>query len=1026
MKKTKLFQFSFLLLSFLLFSIEGISQRKISGVVEDAKTNLPLEGATVNLNGGKNNTVTNKDGKFELSVPSGKPLLNISFVGYSDQTVSVQPDNQNIIVRMIPSAAGQLGEVIVVGYGTQKKSQVIGSISQLDGDKINNRATAQVSNALTGQLPGVTVIQRSGQPGASAGNIQIRGVGSFGASTAAFILVDGIPASDFNQIAPNDIASISVLKDASSAAIYGARASNGVILVTTKSGGKDNKLKLSYNGYVGTQKVTTLPQSVNSWEYAQAVNEAAPGSYTQVQIDKFKDGSDPDNYPNSDFYSQFFKPTAVQTGHNLSMSNGNKSNQYVLSFGYINQGGIVKKNLYNRYNLRFNLNTDLSSKFKFTTRIASSYVIDKEPAPEASNDFTDMLTLISQVVRYAPIYPITLSNGDWGGGLTGKGTPVSMLNSESFYKHKGIDLNGNLRLDYTPIKDLKLSLIGGGYITYDNSKTFLATQQIGTQLLGPANLSVIASNSNYSTFQALGDYNKKINKNEISILGGYSFESFHQDILNASRQNFPSNSLTTLNLGSANGQTNNGTSTEWALQSLFGRINYNYANKYLLEGVIRYDGSSRFPSTQKYATFPAIAVGWRISQESFMKNKIKWLNELKIKASVGTLGNQNIGSNYPWQTLLSTGTAYNYSFGGSVNTGIANTVIADSALHWESTKTKDVGIEFGLFNNLLTGGITYFNKNTYDILVSPSGSVSGVLGFGIGVQNSGKLQNQGWEFTLEHHQKFGKFGYNVGANFSIIQNKVIDVGVGNVVQPNGLVGNAGTPLFIGYPINIYYGYQADGLFTDANDAANWPDQSAVGSTKKPGDIRYKDISGPNGKPDGKVDPTYDRVVLGSQIPKYTMGLNLGVNYKGFDFSILLQGVTGVTGYLSSYAGFALYNSGTIQRWQYDERWTIANPDRNAKYPRIEVISNSGTGNTATSSFWARDASYLRIKNIQLGYSIPSSIINRLKVQSVRFTLAGENITTFSHYPKGWDPEINTGGSYYPILRNFTVGISVIF
>jgi TonB-dependent SusC/RagA subfamily outer membrane receptor len=283
-------------------------------------------------------------------VPSGKPLLNISFVGYSDQTVSVQPDNQNIIVRMIPSAAGQLGEVIVVGYGTQKKSQVIGSISQLDGDKINNRATAQVSNALTGQLPGVTVIQRSGQPGASAGNIQIRGVGSFGASTAAFILVDGIPASDFNQIAPNDIASISVLKDASSAAIYGARASNGVILVTTKSGGKDNKLKLSYNGYVGTQKVTTLPQSVNSWEYAQAVNEAAPGSYTQVQIDKFKDGSDPDNYPNSDFYSQFFKPTAVQTGHNLSMSNGNKSNQYVLSFGYINQGGIVKKNLYNRYN----------------------------------------------------------------------------------------------------------------------------------------------------------------------------------------------------------------------------------------------------------------------------------------------------------------------------------------------------------------------------------------------------------------------------------------------------------------------------------------------------------------------------------------------------------------------------------------------------------------------------------------------------------------------------------------------------
>ncbi len=995
---------------------------EIKGTVTDEK-GTPLQGVSIVLQRTRKGTVTNADGVFSINADKGD-VLELSMVGYKLVTVTVQ-DN-NILNISLQLEASNLGDVVVVGYGTQRKAQLIGSVAQLGGEKINNRTIPQISNALTGQMPGVTVIQRSGQPGASAGNIQIRGVGSFGSSTGAFILIDGIPASDFNQIDPNDIASISVLKDASSAAIYGARASNGVILVTTKSGSKTGKLKVCYNGYVGTQKVTALPQSVNSWEYAMGVNEAVPGTYTQAQIDKFKDGSDPDNYPNSDFYSEFFKSTALQTGHNISLANGNKNNQYVLSFGYISQDGIVIKNNYQRYNIRLNLVSDISSRLKLTTRIAGSYIMDKEPAPNATQDFNDMNTMIGQVVRYIPAYPIHLSNGEWGGGYTGKGTPVSMLNSQSFYRHKGIDLNGNLRLDYTPINDLKLSLIGGGYINYDNSRTFLATQRVAGVLWGPSSLAENTANSNYKTFQATADYTKRFGKHEISLLAGYSFEEFYSESLSAGRQDFPSNDLTTINMGSANGQTNNGSGTEWALQSLFGRFKYSYANRYLLEAVLRYDGSSRFPTTQKYGTFPALAIGWRISEESFLKNRFSWLNDLKLKASIGTLGNQNIGSNYPWQTLLSTGQGYNYSFGNSVNTGIARTTITDPTLHWESTTTKDLGLEFGLFRNQLSGSVTYFNKNTYDILVSPSGSVSNVLGFGVGVKNSGKLQNSGWEFTLEHKNKIGKLSYTVGANFTIINNKVIDVGVGNVMQPNGLVGNAGTPLFIGYPMNIYYGYLTDGLFTDANDAAAWPDQSALGSQKKPGDIRYLDISGPAGKPDGKIDPTYDRVVLGGTIPKYTMGLNLGMQYKGFDLNVLLQAVTGVQGYLSGYAGWGFYNHATIQRWQYDERWTTANPDRYAKYPRLEIVPNAGTGNTVNSSFWTLDGSYLRIKNIQLGYTVPASLIKKLGIESLRVTLAGENLATFSKYRKGWDPEINTGGGYYPILRNFTLGVNVIF
>lgn len=1013
-------------------------QQAVRGKVTD-KNGDPLQGVSILAKGSNNGTTTNANGEFVITVQDLATILVIKYLGYTTREIGASTDTLQITLA---EDLANLDEVVIVGYGTQKKSELIGSVAQLDAKQVNNRATPQLSQALTGQMPGVSVIQRSGQPGSSGGNIQIRGVGSFGAGTGALILVDGIPTNSFNDIDPNDVASISVLKDASSAAIYGARAATGVILVTTKTGANLDKLKINYHGYVGLQKTTTLPEFVNSWEYATALNETTSGGggYTEEEIQQFKDGSDPDNYPNTDYIGTFFEPNSLQTAHNISISNNTEKAQYVLSTGYLNQDGILKKNNFQRYNIRLNLVSKITDKLKLTTRLSGIQTSDDQPAAPATLDFENMNTLISQVIRYSSIYPIKLSNGDWGLGNNQKGNPISFLESESFYKSRKTDLGANARLDWNVIDGLTLSAIGGYTQQASRNKLFRATQRLNEDIfLSPSSLNQSNPYENYKTFQALAEYTKSIQQHNIKFLAGYSFEKGYTEGFTAYRQGFPSNDLTELNVGSPEGQQNTGTAAEWALESLFGRLQYNFANKYLLEGVLRYDGSSRFPDDQKYALFPSIAVGWRIGQEDFFKEKWTWLTDLKIKGSYGVLGNQSTlitnsqdQNYYPYQNILNINK--NYPFGDAISPGVARNIIVDPTLRWESTRTADIGLEASFLQDQLGFSATYYDRYTYDILVSPSASVSQVLGFDVGVQNSGKLKNKGWEFTLQHQKQHGDWGYNASLNVTIVKNEVLDLGVGNVTQPNGLVGN-GSTLFNGYPMQLFYGYRTDGLFVDEQDVNSWVDMSAINPNPQPGDVRYRDISGPEGVPDGKVDATYDRTILGSEIPKYNYGLNLGFNYKGFDLSALLQGVSGVNGYLSGFSGYALYNTGNIQRWQYDGRWTPSNPDRNAEYPRMEQVPNTGTPNNAvTSDFWMLNAKYLRLKNVQIGYSLPSAWVKRWNMDGLRVYLNAENLVTWSSFRKGWDPETktesssgtNTGGGYYPILRNFTLGVNVSF
>lgn len=997
-------------------------QTGLRGTVSSAD-GQPVLGATVSLVGSSRSTATDGAGSFSFDNVPASGQLSVQSLGYQSVTVSYQDYLVPEIVLM--SMVEAMDEVVVVGYGVQKKSEMIGSVSEVKGDAIAKRSVPQLSQALTGQMPGVTVIQRSGQPGASGGNIQIRGVGSFGAGTGALILVDGIPTNSFNDIDPNDVASISVLKDASSAAIYGARAANGVILVTTKTGATKDKLSIGYSGYAGIQKPTAYPEFVNSWEYATAMNETTGGGggYSEEEIQKFKDGSDPDNYPNSDFIGGFFKGSAMQTGHNFNLSNNTERMQYSFSLGYLNQKGIVKKNSYDRYNARLNIVSNIRENLKLTTRLSAIQTSDSQPAPPATLDFNDMIGMISNVVRFPSIYPIRLSNGDWGTGNNQKGTPVSFLESDSFFKDRYSNMGGNIRLDWAVIPELTLSAIGG--YTQESSRTrrFLASQRLNDRItLGPATLNQTNPYKDYKTLQALAEYNKRFNKHDVKVLVGYSYEEGYDETLTAFRQNFPTNDLTELNVGSPDGQKNSGTASEWGLESLFARLQYNFDRRYLLEGVVRYDGSSRFPTDKKYAVFPSVAAGWLLTEEGFLKGKFEWLNELKLKGSFGVLGNQNIG-NYPYQSILNSG--YNYPFGGTIAPGVAQKAIVDPNLKWESTRTADVGLEGSFLNRALTFSATYYDRYTYDILVSPGGSVSDVLGFDVGLQNSGKLKNRGWEFTLGYNKRVNDWSYGATFNYATVSNEVIDLGVGNVTQPNGLVGN-GSSLFIGYPMQLYYGYKTDGLFVDDADVAAWANMNAVNPNAKPGDIRYVDISGPDGVPDGKVDPVYDRTVLGSQIPKHTYGLNLNISYKNIDFSALLQGVSGVKGQLNGYAGMALHNLGNIQRWQYEGRWTTENPNRNALHPRMEQIPSSGTPNTLSSDFWLLNASYLRLKNIQVGYTLPKGLTNNWKIDGLRIHASAENLFTNDSYRQGWDPEINSGGGYYPIMRTFTFGVNLNF
>ena len=993
---------------------------KITGNVTD-NNGEPIIGASVVVNGTKNGTVTDIDGNFTLVSNSETPTLNISYVGFDTQNIKVRP-GQTVKVTLKENAQS-LEELVVVGYGSQKKVNVIGSIATVDSKSLEARSASDVSNMLTGQMSGVTITQTSGNPGQDGGTIRVRGVGSFGATPSPLVLVDGMPGS-LSDITPDEIENISVLKDASSAAIYGSRAANGVVLVTTKRG-KEGRTKVSYNGSVGFSKAAELPEMAHSYEYAKFYNIAAgTETYKPEDIQKYKDGSDPDNYADENYLDKLFGGHSFLTKHTLNVNGGNDRVQYMATVGYLHHDGLLENNYYNKYNARLNLNAKITKDLSMGIRLNGMASDRHEPSTPGSLDSGGYAGIMLAALRYPGLLPSYMSDGSNGVGLKGSGTPVAWAEKcASFYRQDFDKFGGNVDLTYKPIKGLTIKGIGGYKYSLQHVRHYrseFATADGRTN--GPSSLTDDMYRTVYKTFQATADYNTTIaKKHAIDVLVGYTWEDENQRSVGGYRQKFPSNDVPYLTAGGADGQTNFGGGYDWAIQSIFGRLTYNYDERYLFEATMRYDGSSRFPTDSKYGFFPSAALGWRVSEEKFWKDSsvAKWFTNLKIKASTGVLGNNNIG-NYPYQSVYTLGSNQNYVFGGVYTTGASITTYVDPNLKWEKTRTSDIGIETGFFQNRLTFNATYYYRKTTDVLYKPSASYSSIFGLNLSQVNTGAVENKGWEFEIGYRDKVGSFNYWVNGNFSIIKNKVLTLGMGNVTQANGMVGN-GSNLFIGYPMQMYYGYKTDGVFLTDEEVGEWHDQSAIAKGSKAGDIRYVDLDG-----DGKVTPK-DMTYLGSSIPKYNFGLSFGGDYKGFDFSVLLQGVAGVKGRLNEWAGFAFFQEGNIQKWQMEECWNMNPTNRYPKYPRLEIMSNAGSNNTLLSDFWILNASFVKVRNIQFGYKLPKNIISKAGISSMRAYISLDNPFSFDSYRKGWDPEnTNNRGSYYPVMSSYTFGLTLAF
>ena len=965
----------------------------------------PLIGVTVQVKGNGKATTTDGRGHFILSDINANAVLVFSYVGFETQEVKLG-GRSNVEIIMISSTQA-LEQVVVVGYGKTKKVNLTGAISSINSSEIEKLNVTQPSQLFAGLASGVTAIQGSGQPGKDNATLRIRGLGTFSsAGTSPLVLIDGV-SSDLDQINVNDIENISVLKDAASASIYGTRAANGVILIETKKG-KEGVTKVSYQGSLGFQSPSQIPKIVDSWIYAEMINEALQNAgsnqqYTEAEIQKFKTGEDPDNYPNKRHYDDLVKSgSGLQTEHYLSFSGGKANNAYLFSVGYLDQSSFVKESGHKRYNILFNSNSRLSDKFRLNTSFQGRVGKTTEPTTIRRPDGVN--GLLGDALKIPNTIAGKKSDGYYGQqtGFTIEG----WMDSESFIKDATNRMNVSAGFEWDIVKSLRLTGLAG--YNYDNIKykrfwPLLVVDQTYTE--GPSELTETRTENSLLTLQALLNYDKTIKKHEFHALGGFSQESNTNSWLQSSRDNFPSNTLYEMSAGAPSNQQNGGSGYEWALQSFFGRINYIYDGKYLFEANTRYDGSSRFPARNRWGVFPSVSAGWIISQESFFH--FNPVNHLKIRGSWGKLGNQNIG-NYPFQQILSLGLDAPFGIAEKMYSGAAATRVPSTDITWESTRVIDVGLDIGLLNNKINVSLDLYDKLTSDILYNVTAST--VLGMTPSVQNAGMVSNRGIDLTLQHRSHIGNVFYNISGNFSYVKNKVKKLA--SVLQ------DVNSGLFVGYPLQSIYGYVADGLFIDQQDVDKSPAQPRVAA---PGDIKLLDISGPDGVSDGKVNADYDRKIIGNRFPKYTYGLTFNPSYKGLDLFINLYGVAGLNKILGGFADNAFYQGSNPQEWMMD-RWTKDNPNPKASYPRFLVVGG-GEQQFYTSTFVMQNASFLRISNIQLGYSIPKKLLGRIQVSKLHVYINIKNPFIFDHFRVGWDPETGTG---YPPARYVGGGINVNF
>lgn len=991
----------------------------VTGNIKD-DSGEPLIGVTVMLMSNKSiGTISDYEGNFTLSnVPPGDKIF-ISYVGYKDQTIMVKTDG--LINVILKEDTQTLDEVVVVGYGTQKKINLTGAVESVDSETLENRPIKSATDALQGIVSGLTVTSGTGQPGEFS-SFKIRGNTSVN-SVGALVIIDGLPG-DINLVNPQDIESISVLKDAASAAIYGARAAEGVILVTTRSG-KSEKVRVEYSGNVSFNHPTRLPKSNTGLNHALLSNEAFKNAGLGVQfpVDAIAALKDPSIsaipkgndwiYTDNMDWIETMMDHSFQQAHNLTVSKAAKGLKYLFSAGWLDQNGMFAEygpDNYDRINLRSNISLDIvQDKLMLDSKITYLQT-NKLYHPQFSTWSIPYITFI----QAGPNMPIYDPNGNYS-RYRMQANPIQALREGGEGKNKQQTIEGVFTLSYKPIKNLTLKAVGGANIKNRQVKEWRRQYgkygpdgliSMGAGQAGPNKITQDARTTRYLTGQLLAEYKLKLHKHDLNILGGWSAEEEVYEKLEGIRTNIVGNELPALGLGSTDGWSNNAEDTEWALVSGFMRMNYAYADKYLFEANFRADASSRFSKSHRWGIFPSFSIGWRITEEEFMKSQ-KIFSNLKLRASWGQLGNQNglgLYDHIPQYKV----SGY-YPFANELGQWASVEKLPSEQRTWETVEMANVALEMGFLNNRLSVTAEYFIKRNKDMLVNIE--MPSVIGIDVPTGNYGELEVKGWDFSIGWQDRAGELDYSLRFNLSDQKDKLVDYGI----EYNGFTAGINQKVQ-GYSLGSIFGYKTDGYFTSKEEVKNSAviNRSVVGV----GDIKYIDKD-----KDGKISAPNDLEYLGTTNPRFVYGLSLNANWREWDFGVIFQGVGKRSFYLKQeiMAPFSV-TWGNFSYEMHNDYWTPENP--NAALPR----HYAGSGhNYKTSDHWLQNAAYMRMKNLQLGYSFKKELLSKAGIERLRIYFSGENLLEFSKLNKNFDPELtDANGFVYPIMRNFSCGVNLTF
>jgi len=984
--------------------------------------NAGLGGTTVQVKGARTVTSSNNEGYFAI-VAGPDDVLIFSHVGFLEKEMAVkQLNDQNGIVILDP-VDRSMEEVVVVGYGTVKKKDLTGAVVALSSKDFNKGAVTSADQLIAGKAAGVQVVQNSGEPGGGI-SVNIRGVGSINGGNNPLYVIDGLPLDNssavsgsgtnftgmktprnpLNSINPNDIASIEILKDASATAIYGSRGANGVVLITTKSG-KSGALKVNYDVYAGVQNVAHEIQLLNAPEYMGVINSIIDegGGTAAQKVTALSGGG-------TDWLTQVYHHNAGIQNHNLSFSGGNEKTSFMASLNYYNQDGILINSNNKRYTARVNLEHRASEKFKMGVNISTGYVKDRY-VPNGM-DLNERAGIIYAAINYDP----SLSIYDEQGKYTlsrdmNIDNPLAIANGKTGVS----DLYrtfGTIYGEYVFLKGLSAKLNVGGDVVNQRRDTYVGRLTIDGAAAGGIASIINGKNSNY-LMEGTVNYKKELPRSSINAVVGMTGQRFIENASTAEGRGFPSDAIGTDNLGLGNpaAAVNSSSKSENSLLSYLGRINYVLDNKYLVTGTMRIDGSSRFGTNNKFGYFPSVAVGWKLNEASFLKD-VSEITSLKLRASWGMTGNQEIGN---YQSMSTFGTGLKAVFDNVQITSVTPSRIANPDLKWESAEQVNIGVDFGLFKNRLSGSLEWYSKTTRDMLLSLP--IPRSTGFATMLSNAGSMRNTGIEMMLSGDILTGPFTWNANASFNTLKNSVLNLGgIASIISGSAGSTNQIAITEVGRPINSFYGYMIDGVWQKNDDFTKTKDKV------QPGDLKFRDING------DQVVNADDRVIVGKSFPDVMGSFTSNFGYRNFQLYVFLEGVKGASMLNNNMVD--TYFPANLKRNRLAEpllnRWTEANPSN--VYPSF--VTPNAQGQKTVNTYTVEDASYLRLNTIRLSYAIP---LKKGPVKAATVHLSGQNIWTLTNYT-GYDPALNPYGganfridwNAYPSAKTFLAGVTIDF